>query len=432
MSGLSGRARRAGTLAFAAQGYVLTTILASLPVVRDRYGISEDDLTFAVLGVLLAAVAGSAVADRLTRRAGGSRVALAAGLLGIAATIPLVALAPTFPVAIAAFALYGVALGMVDAGTNMQGVAVQRAAGRPLMSSFHAGWSVGAVVGALVCSATVMWLPYDPVMLVFLPGVLVAAGAGWLQLRDGQRSDAVVVQELLVLPAPDAAGPGDARAAQAAAPTGPGGGEDGDDERAPVAAAIPWGPLVVLGVCLLAFYAADNAAQTWGSLYVESTLDAAAWLGPLTLAAYLVTALVPRLLGDGAVRRWGRVRVVRAASLIAAAGLGLVVAAPGAGLALVGFAVAGAGLGLGAPLCFSAAGALDPDNADAVVARLNVFNYGGTLLGAVLVGIVSGFSSLRVGFLLPIALVLVITALSGRFAAHDEAEAARRDKELVA
>lgn len=411
-----GRARLAGTVGFAAQGYVLTTILASLPVVRDRYGISEDQLTIAVLCVLLAAVGGSAVADRITRHA-GSRVALAAGLFAIAVTIPLVTIAPTFPVAVGAFALYGVAVGMVDAGTNMQGVAVQRAAGRPLMASFHAGWSVGAVTGALVCAATVMWLPYDPVILVFLPGALVGAAAGWLELRHGLRSSTEVA--LVVQPVEIA---DDETGADSAA----------GDVTAPAAPTIPWGPLLVLGVCLLAFYAADNAAQTWGSLYVESTLDAAAWLGPLSLAAYLVTALVPRLLGDRAVRRWGHERVVRAASLIAAAGLGIVVAAPGAGVALVGFAVAGGGLGLGAPLCFSAAGALDPDNADAVVARLNVFNYGGTLLGAVLVGVVSGFSSLRVGFLLPIALVLVITVLAGRFAVHDEDHAAHRDEELAA
>ena len=404
------RERRAGTVAFAAQGYVLTTILASLPVVRDRYGISEDDLTLAVLCVLLAAAAGSGVADRLARRPGGSRQALAAGLFGIAATIPLVALAPQFVLVVVAFALYGVALGMVDAGTNMQGVAVQRAAGRPLMSSFYAGWSVGAVLGALVCAATVMWLPHDPVILVFLPGTAVGAVAGWLQLRHGLRTDT----------APVTAGPRAAEDASSAV------------DRARAVTVVPWGPLVVLGVCLLAFYAADNAAQTWGALYVEDTLDAAAWLGPLAIGAYLLTALVPRLLGDAAVRRWGRVRVVRTASLVAAAGLGLVVVAPGPGLALVGFALAGGGLGLGAPLCFSAAGALDPDNADALVARLNVFNYGGTLLGAVLVGVVSGMSSLRIGFLVPIALVLVITALAGRFAVHDDAEAARRDKELVA
>jgi MFS family permease len=399
------RARRADAVAFGAQGYVITTILASLPVVQDRYDISEDQLTLAVLGVLLAAAAGSFVADHVTRRPGGSRVALGAGLLGIAATVPLLAFAPSYGLAVGAFVLYGVALGMVDAGTNMQGVAVQRAYGRPLMSSFHASWSVGAIVGALVCSATVMWLPHDTVLLVFLPGLVVAGGAAWLELRDGLRAP---------------------RAADGASAVG----EAAVDEASGLA--IPWRSLMVLGIALLAFYAADNAVQTWGSLYVDETLDAAAWLGPLTLAAYLTTALVPRLVGDSAVRRWGRVRVVRTASLVAAAGLLLVVVAPGAAVALVGFALAGAGLGLGAPLCFSAAGALAPESADAVVARLNVFNYGGTLLGAVLVGVVSSLTSFRIGFLLPLALVLLITALAGQFAVHDAADAAQDAKKVDA
>ncbi|AEI10923.1 MFS transporter [Cellulomonas gilvus] len=388
MSPGASRARRADEIAFAAQGYALTTILASLPVVQDRYDISEDQLTLAVLGVLLAAAGGSGVADWISRRPGGSRVALAAGLLAIAGTLPLVALAPTFVLAVVAFALYGVALGMVDAGTNMQGVAVQRVYGRPLMSGFHAGWSVGAIIGALVCAATVMWLPSDPVILILLTGVPVALVAGLVMLRDG----------LVVDTAP---------------------GVEHTGEKPPV----PWGPLLVLGGALLAFYAADNAAQTWGSLYVDETLEAEAWLGPLTLAAYLFTALLPRLFGDAAVRRWGRVRVVRTASLVAAAGLLVVVVAPGIGLGLAGFAIAGAGLGLGAPLCFSAAGALSPDDADAVVARLNVFNYGGTLMGAVLVGVISGMSSFRWGFLVPVVLVLGITAIAGRFSVHDDADA---------
>ena len=91
-------------------------------------------------------------------------------------------------------------------------------------------------------------------------------------------------------------------------------------------------------------------------------------------------------------------------------------APPGVAAATVGFAVAGAGLGLIAPLCFSAAGALAPDHADAVVARLNVFNYVGTLLGAVMVGAIGSASSFRIGFLVPVALVVTVAVLAGRFA----------------
>ena len=82
----------------------------------------------------------------------------------------------------------------------------------------------------------------------------------------------------------------------------------------------------------------------------------------------------------------------RVASLVGAVGLVLVVAAPGPWVALVGFAIAGAGLGVIAPLCFSAAGTLAPGHADAVVARLNIFNYVGAVLGGVLVGAIGSTS----------------------------------------
>ena len=389
MTGALARARRAGSLAFAAQGFVLVTILASLPDVEERYGVGDDKITVAVLGVLVFAALGTGVSDQLSRRPGGSRVALGAGLVGVAVTVALVSLAPTYLTGVAAFALYGLALGMVDAGTNMQAVAVQRAYGRPLMASFYAWWSGGAIVATIVCSATVGRWPLDPVMAVFLLALPVGLPAAWLVLRDGLRAHDVV-------DAPPAAA-------------------DGGHGPLLTTVAVPWRLISLLGAALVAFYVADNAAQTWGSLYVRKTLDAADWLGPVALGAYLATTLASRLLGDALVVRSGRVRVVRVASLVAAVGLVVVVVAPGALVAIVGFAVAGAGLGLVAPLAFAAAGELAPDHADAVVARLNIFNYLGTLLGAVLVGAIGSTSTFRYAFLVPVAVVLVITVLSGRF-----------------
>ncbi|UJP40940.1 MFS transporter [Cellulomonas palmilytica] len=394
MTGALTRSRVAGSVAFGAQGFVLVTILASLPDVKDRYGIGDDKITAAVLGVLVAAAIGTGVADYLSRRS-GSRVALATGLAGIGVTVALVALAPTYALAVPAFALYGLALGMVDAGTNMQAVAIQRAYGRPLISSFYASWSVGAIIATLVCSATVGRWSVDPVMLVFLPGLPVGLVAAALVRRDGLRVH-------------DAVDPADT-----------------DHVRIVGTTPVPWRAISLLGVALVAFYVADNAAQTWGSLYVRDTLGAADWLGPLALGAYLATTLGSRLFGDGAVHRWGRVLVVRVAGSVAAVGILLVVVAPGAPVAIVGFAVTGAGLGLVAPLAFAAAGELAPDHADAVVARLNVFNYVGTLLGAVLVGAIGSTSTFRYAFLVPLGVVLLIVALSGRFDSPEH-EAARR------
>ena len=62
--------------------------------------------------------------------------------------VPVFALAPALPVFVAAMVLYGVALGMVDATTNMQGVALEHRYGRPILPSFHGAWTLGGLVGA--------------------------------------------------------------------------------------------------------------------------------------------------------------------------------------------------------------------------------------------------------------------------------------------
>ncbi|WP_029290774.1 MFS transporter [Cellulomonas sp. HZM] len=368
---------------FAAQGFVLVMILSSLGSIEDRYGVDDGAITAAVLGVLVAAALGTGVADMLSRRAGGSRSALALGLVGIGVIVPLLAVVPSFALAVVGFAVYGLFLGMVDAGTNMQAVSVQRDAGRPIMAGFYASWSAGAILAPLVVSATADSWPIEPVHVLFLLATPVTWTAAALVWRDGHRGHDV--------PLVDAA----------------------DRPRAH----IPWRAVSVLGVAVVAFFVADNAAQTWSTIYLDKVLHASDRGAPLALAAYLTTTLVSRLVGDRLVARFGRVRVVRVASLVGAAGLLAVIVAPGPLVAIVGFAVTGAGLGLIAPLCFSAAGALAPDHADAVIARLNIFNYVGTLLGAVLVGAIGSASSFRAGFVVPVVLVLVVTAIAGRFAA---------------
>ncbi|MBD8059439.1 MFS transporter [Cellulomonas sp. JH27-2] len=378
----SRRARLATSLAFTAQGFVLLLLLLSLDSFKTRYGVDDDLITVAVAGVLLAAAAGTFVADAISRR-GGSWVALVTGLTLIGVAVPLAASAPTFGLVIGAFAIYGLALGMVDASQNMQAVAVQRAYGRPLTAGFYAAWSVGAVVASFVVSAGIaLDLRLEPVHVVFLLATPVTWVSAVLVARCGLRTQDAPLE-----------------------PTG-------DHPRNHV----PWRPMLVLAVAVVAYFAVDNATQTWGTIYLLDALDAADWVAPLVIAPYLAATLVSRLVGDSLVRRWGRVRVVRVASLIGAAGLLLVVLAHGVVAATVGFSVAGAGLGLIVPLCFSAAGALSPDHADAVIARLNVFNYLGTLLGAVMVGAIGSATSFRIGFLIPVALVLVVAVLAGRFA----------------
>jgi MFS family permease len=110
---------------------------------------------------------------------------------------------------------------------------------------------------------------------------------------------------------------------------------------------------------------------------------------------------------------------------VAFVSLATIVAAPSWPMAVVGFTLLGCGVAVVAPLSFSAAAALagrDADPAtrharvDAVVARFNQFNYVGGLLGSVLTGL-AGAGSLRVGFAVPMVLVLALVPLARTFAA---------------
>ncbi|MBO3085007.1 MFS transporter [Cellulomonas fengjieae] len=388
------RARVAASSGFAAQGFVYATLLTNLNRFKDRYGVDDGQITLVVLGVCVMAALGTLVADRVARTESGSRAVLGVGLLVIAAAVVVASVAPGFGVLVAGFLVFGVGMGMVDAGTNMQAVAIQHEYGRSLLTGFYASWSVGGIIGAVLVAVTAGRVPDEPVAVATLTGALVAGAASVLVLASGWRGATVAVR------ADGVARPDEALAFPAA------------DGSKPL---VPWGAVVLLGLGVVAFYVADTAISTWSTIYLDDVMLASASFAPLGYAAYLTTTLGSRLAGDPLVRRWGRVVVLRGGALVGAAGLVLVVAAPGQWAALAGFAVAGAGLGVIAPLCFSAAGDVAPGHADAVVARLNVFNYVGAVLGGVLVGAIGSTSSLGLGFIVPIVLVVAVAVLAGRF-----------------
>ncbi|HWM02981.1 MAG TPA: MFS transporter [Actinophytocola sp.] len=365
------RSRAAAAAAFFAQGLVFISLTTRLPDFQDRWDLSELELSVLLLMLVLLAGAGSVVAERLARRR-PSGLLLRGGLLLVAATLPVVALAPTRPVFVLGLAGYGVALGVIDASTNMQAVALEHRYGRPILPSFHGAWTAGGITGAAVTLAT-SELP-------------LGAVAG-----------------LLVLPLAVAFGPFLAR-------------DDG-----PVDPSLPdvaWRPILLVGLGMVVFYLVDTASTTWGAVYLDDVFDTPEGLVALATFPYLVASLVVRLSGDGLVRRYGAVLVLRVGAVVGCLGLLLVVAAPTWPVAVVGFTVTGAGVAVIAPLSFSAAARIaggSQARVDAVIARFNQFNYVGALFGAVLTGVV-GQDSLRYGFAVPMVLVLCMLPLARAFA----------------
>ncbi|GGS09682.1 MFS transporter [Streptomyces humidus] len=371
---------------YAAQGIGYAAVVTALPAARDRMDFSDTALSAILLGVCVAAVCGSGLADAVAVRR-GSRSALCLGFLLQSAALAGMSLAPDRVVYLGSVALYGLGLGTVDAGNNMQGVALQNRAGVPMMGRLYSAFTAGGIIGALLSAA------------------LAGVGLSALNLLGGvallQFTVALTGRIRLVGQQP-------ARSAGAGPPA---------RARVPLPRAAIW----AVGSLVLVAYVLDAAVSTWSTVYLSDGLKTSDAVAPVGYAAYLAMVLLTRLVTDPAVVRWGRRGVGVCALVLGTIGCALVVAAPGAAAAVAGFAVAGIATGVLVPIAFAAAGQLLPARSDEVISRVNVFNYAGAVTGAVVPGLLGAGAALRLGFVAPALGLLLVLPLARRLPARASA-----------
>ncbi|MDQ0750363.1 putative MFS family arabinose efflux permease [Streptomyces africanus] len=384
------RGRASLAFGFLVQGVAFALLVTRIPAIQDRYGVSDALLPAFLAAVPILAGVGSVSTERLVKRVRPSRLlrwsqpVVLLALLGVGAGERMVELG----VALAAF---GLAVGVLDASMNMLGVSLQRAYGRSIMLSFHAAYSLGGIVGASLAWAgahwdLALWVSYLPVVAVLLPTVLV--GSRWY-VDDGDAAPAV--------------------------------GEKAVEEKAAGEGQVfvfKW--LLPLCLVMTVAYIGDSTVSNWSAKYLQDVLGSSEQMATVPYNVYMVTTLLGRAIGDLGVRRFGAVAVVRAGALVAAGGFAVVAGAPGAWVGMLGFTLLGLGLCVLVPQTFAAAGRLFPGASDAAVARLNVFNYVGFLIGSPLVGALGDLWSYRGAMLVPMVLVLVTLVYARSFAAQPD------------
>lgn len=363
------RGRASLAFSFFAQGATFALLVTRIPAIQDRVGVSDALLPAFLAAVPILAGVGSVTTEHLVKRVRPSRLlrwsqpVVLLALLGVGASGQVAELA-------VALGVFGLAVGALDASMNMLGVSLQRTYGRSIMLSFHAAYSLGGIVGASLAWVgahwhLALWVSYLPVVAVLLPAALV--GSRWYV--DDERGTVPDARE---------------------------GTADGDTAG---------GTLVfrmLLPLCLVMTFAyiGDSTVSNWSAKYLQDTLGSSEQLATVPYNVYMVTTLLGRAIGDFGVRRFGAVAVVRLGALVAA----------------LGFTLLGLGLCVLVPQTFAAAGRLFPGASDAAIARLNIFNYVGFLVGSPLVGALGDAWSYRGAMLVPMALVLVTLVYARSFA----------------
>ncbi|MFF7247790.1 MFS transporter [Embleya sp. NPDC008237] len=377
------RARFSLLACFLIQGASFALLVTRIPAIQRRYDMGDGTLTAVLSVVPIVAGVGSVIAGALARRFGSRMVLRVSQPIVCAVLIGVGAGDRLWQLAIVLF-VFGLSLGAVDATMNMQGVAIQARAGRSIMLGFHASYSLGGLAGAGaagLCAwgdVPLVWM-YAGAVVVTVPALLVV-GPGYLG-TDTATSVA-------------------------------------DPDRS--ARRLPWRPLIPLCLVMTFAYIGDSTVANWSAVYLEKVLDSSEAFAVVPYIAYMITTLIGRSVGDLGVRRWGMVNVVRGGAVVAAAGFAVVLAAPHAAVGLLGFVILGVGLCVLVPQTFAAGGRQSPQDADEAVARLNIFNYVGFLVGTPLVGGIADLASFRVAMLVPLFLVLAVVPLARAFAPHGE------------
>lgn len=369
-------------IVFAANGGLFATWVSRLPAIRDELGATERGLGFALLFTAVGSLIAMPLSGRMVSAFGARRV-MAVCVVVCAVAYPLLGLAPDLVVLSAVLLVLGAGVGVWDVAMNVSAHSVEVRSGRTLMPGFHAGWSIGTVVGAGV-GALAAKADVAPAVHFALCSIVV--GAITLALLRGMPDRSA--DETGV----DAAGEHHVPARTGAMVRDP--------------------RLIALGV--MTFFAAwaEGSANDWLAIMLTDDRDASGAMAALGFAVFAAAMTIGRAAGGGAVDRLGRVRSLRIGAGVTAVGMVVLLTVPVLGFAYLGALLWGLGIAMAFPLAMSAAGET-PGRGPAAIATVATIAYAGFLVGPPLIGTFATEAGLDRALWVVVALCLGILVLAG-------------------
>ncbi len=356
-----GRTERIATrVAFVIAGIATSAWAPLVPLAKTRTGLDE-----AALGLVLLCFGGGSLiamplAGLASARAGSRRVIVAAVAV-VCVALPALAIVDRPLVLAASLIAFGAGLGALDVAMNLQAIAVEKAAGRAMMSGFHGMYSVGGIVGAtgvaLALSMTVDAAVAVSSVAVVLALAIVASMRGLM--TDATRDRATTF-------------------------------------------ALPRGVVLVIGLLAAAAFLAEGAVLDWGALFLTTVRDVPVARAGAGYIAFSIAMTAGRFAGDRIVQRFGGGSAV---------GLAIVVLVPSWIVAVAGFALIGLGCSNIVPVLFTGAGRQTAMPQSLAVPAMTTMGYAGLLAGPAAIGFVAHASSLPIALLLVAALMLAVAAV---------------------
>jgi len=353
--------RLAVLLAFFTNGALFATWASRIPAVQLKLSLSEGTLGLVLVGLPVGLLSALVLVSFLIAKWGSKKVVLITALTSCTALIVL-ALAPNPIILFLTLMIFGGGLSAMDVAMNEQAVLVERQAGKPIMSSFHAGYSIGGFAGSILSAGTAALtsfstLAYFSASALLFGGLILIAYQKLLIEKTNKKSGQPVFQ-------------------------------------------LPSRPLWILGLVGLAGAFGEGVSADWSAVFLTQVHQANPSIAALGFAAFSLTMTAGRILGDWLTAKLKPAGIVRTGGALSCAGFLLVVSANAPALVIIGFALVGLGLANIIPVLFSVAGNLPGISPGSGIAGVATISYIGFLAGPPLMGGLTELFSFRIALAL--------------------------------
>ncbi|MND35399.1 Inner membrane protein YbjJ [compost metagenome] len=373
------RERAGVALLFLMNGFMIGSWAPKIPEFASRLGLSEKELGLMILAFGLGSIIMMPIAGSQIARFGSSTVSKFAAVL-LTPMLLLLSLTGNVWTGAVAISLFGGLIGAMDVAMNANAVATEKHMRRAIMSSCHAFWSLGGLLGASSGGFLIQKLGVlSHSVIVTLIAALMVVLCWRIVLHDAPHPDEAKDETRSRLP------------------------------RSP----LPW----LIGVIALFCMIPEGAILDWGALYMRNELGASVALSGFAFAGFSLTMAIMRFAGDLIRDRLGAVMTLRICGAIAICGLAIIGLAPNTTVAIAGFALAGIGISNMVPIVFSAAGNLPGMAAGVGLSVVTTMGYSGILLAPSVIGFVAEHTGLASIFLALSGFLVVVLAVS-RLARH--------------
>ncbi|WP_258099466.1 MFS transporter [Marinoscillum pacificum] len=359
-------------LVFTCNSLLFGNWITRIPNIKDAIGLSEAELGLALLGAPIGSLLMMPFSGWIISRLEVGRTVLISGLLHTCSLI-LISLAGSFWAITLALAYYGFMNALMNISMNAAVASIEKAYKKPIMSTCHGMWSIGAMLGAAFGSITLglelKTIPHLVGTTVSVALILLSISGTLFQLKEAKN-------------------------------------------QADKVFALPKGALLLLSFLAFCILLSEGAIADWSAIYMRDVIQSDPFLYGVAYSGFALFMTVGRLSGDALIPMIGKKKLVLYGGIVSSIGLAIAVSSSSPFPAIAGFSLTGLGFSCIVPVLFISAANEPGYSSGTGIAAVTTLGTAGFLVGPPLIGLLAEWYSLNLGLAFVLFCAVLVSLLS--------------------